>query len=237
MQDTLRALRGLQELDRDIYRVDQEVKRLPRERARRRAEIDQKIERRQAIEREIREERAKLKEIEDHTTLQRQRLRKLEHEAGLSRADAALLAAYQHEMRTLKRDIGDAEEEGLKRVEVIEQLEKACGDLQAGVDEEERVFEEFRIQLERELAEAQERLSQLVEERTKRLSGAIPPAVLSQYEKLLAAREGMAMAELEGRVCQGCYMEVPPNVYVRIARGQEIVECPNCTRILYLAPR
>jgi predicted nucleic acid-binding Zn-ribbon protein len=35
-------------------------------------------------------------------------------------------------------------------------------------------------------------------------------------------------------VCQGCYVSVPNNIYVRLARCTELVYCPSCGRILYL---
>ena len=49
-------------------------------------------------------------------------------------------------------------------------------------------------------------------------------------------RDGLAGVadELQNKVCQGCYISVPPNIYVRIARATEIVQCPSCDRILYL---
>ena len=62
----------------------------------------------------------------------------------------------------------------------------------------------------------------------------LPASLLAMYNKLVDAREGMALAELQNKVCQGCYISVPPNIYVRIARATEIVQCPSCDRILYL---
>ena len=67
------------------------------------------------------------------------------------------------------------------------------------------------------------------------MTGPVAPGVLAEYEKLLDAREGQAMAELEGRICLGCYVTVPSNVYVRLARAVDLVICPSCGRILYLA--
>jgi len=234
MQNTLQALRGLQELDQDIFRVSQEVARLPRELEQRRAIINARIAERQSLEQEVLAQKMKVKELEDMTTVQRQRQRKLEGEANASRADASMLAAYQHEIRKIKREVSEAEEEGLQYVEVADQLEARIADIQAAIDEEEKVFVELSANVEKELSEATEKLAGLTTERDKRMSDSIPPDVLTEYEKLLQAREGLAMAQLEDRVCQGCYMGVPANIYVRIARGREIVNCPNCNRILFL---
>ncbi len=84
------------------------------------------------------------------------------------------------------------------------------------------------------MAKAEEKRAGLAHERELRLGSGVAQAVLEQYEKLLDAREGQAMAMLESKVCQGCYVSVPNNIYVKLARGLELVLCPSCGRILYL---
>ncbi len=234
MQETLRALIGLQDLDADIFRVTEEIRRLPEERARRRAAVDAKIHERDEVDRRMHDMQTRIKEIEDHTTTQRQRQRKLEGEAAASRGDAALLAAYQHEIRTLRRDIGEAEEEGLALVERQDEDRARRDALQAELDELETTYAEYGANVERELANAERRKAELAEQRRNRLSDDLDRNVLALYDRLLAAREGAALALLDGSVCQGCYMSVPPNTFVRLSRGRELVQCPSCDRILYL---
>ena len=62
----------------------------------------------------------------------------------------------------------------------------------------------------------------------------LPKSDLQLYERLLQAREGVALAELEGKICQGCFMEVPSNLYVTVARGTKLAQCPSCDRIFYI---
>jgi len=233
MRDTLRLLRGLQELDEDLFHVKDELRRLPEERSRKRGKIDLEIDRRQDLQHRSAEFQTRIKEIEDMTTGQRQRLRKLENEVAKT-IDQALIVAYQHEMRGLKRDIGEAEEEGLALVESAEELDTEAERLRVGIETLEQEFAEYAANIETELAQAEKKRDGLDEERRTRLGGAVAVDVLDQYEKLLGAREGQAMAMLDGRVCQGCYVSVPNNIYVRLARAMELVSCPSCGRILYL---
>ena len=235
MQETLRALVGLQELDADIFRVREELRRLPEERQRRQGEVEAKRATVQELENQTRELQARIKEIEDLTTIQRQRVRKLEGEAAASRGDAALLVAFQHEIRSLKREIGEEEDEGLQLVERGEELKTELATAQAQLAELEQVFQEYGGNVEREMAQAAERLAGLEAERKKRLGSGVKADVLAVYDRLLQAREGVALALLDGRICQGGYMEVPPNIYVRLSRGVDLVQCPSCDRILYLA--
>lgn len=233
MLETMQALLGLQELDEDIFRVRQELKRLPEERARRRATIDLRLTRVAEIDQELLGHRMRVKEVEDITRQHRQRIRKLEGEMNEAR-DAALVAACQHEVRTLKREISDVEDEGLTYIERVEALEAERGGLKSEIDSEEVIFAEYSENLDKETAEAEAKLADLEKRRAKRMGSELSPDVLSEYEMLLEAREGIALAALEGRICQGCYMEVPANVKVRLSQAAALVQCPSCDRILYL---
>lgn len=234
LRETLRCLRGLQELDRDLYRIHDELRRLPAELERKRGKIDAEAVRLAELERQLMGVKVRVKEIDDLTTSQRQRVRKLENEANESRGDAALMAAFQHEIRTLKRDINEAEEEGLGLVETAERLTREKEELKNAVKELEREFAEYSGNVGREIEETKARAQSLEQERKRRQRDGVAPDVLGQYEKLLQSREGQAMAELDGRICQGCYVTVPNNIYVRLARSTELVLCPSCGRILYL---
>jgi predicted nucleic acid-binding Zn-ribbon protein len=235
MQAVLQALLDLQTVDRDLYKVQVELKRLPQERAARRAEIDKLVARLTDLRNQAKTARVKIKEYEDQATTLRQRSRKLENDAANSRADMALLAHFQHEIKNLKRDTSNAEELGLSLLEQVENIDKEASTLQARIDEEEKVFAEFASNVEREVAAAKGRESTLTTERKKRLTAnAIPPEAMSLYTRLIAARNGMPLAHLEGRTCQACFIEMPTNMVVRVSRGSELVQCPSCDRILHL---
>jgi predicted nucleic acid-binding Zn-ribbon protein len=96
------------------------------------------------------------------------------------------------------------------------------------------VHAEFVTNAEAEMRTAREKLERLEAEREKRLSSDVDKESLTLYERLLAAREGVALAELEGKICQGCFMEVPSNLYVKVARGTTLAQCPSCDRIFYI---
>jgi predicted nucleic acid-binding Zn-ribbon protein len=235
MRETIQLLRGIQDLDRELFQVRSEQKRLPEERERRRARLDAIKHEAAEIERASVQLRARIKEIEDMTTSQRQRMRKLEGEAAQARADTALIVAFQHEIRTLRRDIGQAEDEGVGLVEQNDALKAKQNELSAAIAAEEAEFAVYDANVKAELDQSRARAERLLAKRRAHLQDArVSPDVLLQYEKLLDAREGEALALLESKTCMGCYTSVPNNVYVRLARGTELVTCPSCARILYL---
>lgn len=235
MKAVLQALLDLQGVDRDLHQVQNELTRLPKERAQKRAEIEKLLTRLAELRAQSKQLRVRIKEYEDVATQGRQRARKLENDMSSARADMALQAHFQHEIKNVKRDIGQAEEQGIGLLEQVETIEKDCAALQAKIDGEEKVFAEFAANVEREIASAQARHDTLAAERKRRLAqSAVPPEAIATYTRLLAARDGMPLAQLDGRTCQACFIEIPTNLVVRVTRGVELVPCPSCDRILYI---
>ena len=233
MNPVLRSLLNLQEVDRDIFRVEAELERLPKELAERVDALDARRARLNEKRREVQELRTSIKEIEHTTTGLRQRLKKIEHESSSGTADASLIAVYQHESRNIKRNVSQAEDDGLKRVGRAEALEAEIGEMEAQLADEESTFEEFKANVEKETAEAQQKLDDLRAVRQTKSSEGIPAASLEIYKGLLKTRNGEALAELGDGLCQGCFVNLPKNIVVRLARGTELVQCPSCDRILY----
>ncbi len=62
---------------------------------------------------------------------------------------------------------------------------------------------------------------------------AIDAQLLDRYSRLRRQTGGIAVVRVMKRTCQGCRMNVPPQVYNLVIRNEEIITCPNCYRILY----
>jgi len=88
------------------------------------------------------------------------------------------------------------------------------------------------MNVEKEMGVAGGRQAELLKERESATSDGVSPEALELYRRLLATREGEAMAELLDGHCQACFVQIPRNLGVRLARGN-MVQCPSCTRILY----
>ena len=77
--------------------------------------------------------------------------------------------------------------------------------------------------------------------RRQNIASGLPPKVVDQFTRIADRFDGEALARVvrdEGEgtfMCDGCNMSVTQNTYVILAgRGDNLVACPNCTRILYL---
>lgn len=233
MNPVLKALLSLQEVDREIFKVEAELDRLPKELAAREDAMAAQQSALQDKHREVAELRASIKEIEHTTVGLRQRLKKLEHESTSGTADASLVAAYSHEMRNIKRNISQAEDAGIKRLSRAELLDTEIEEMSSRLGEEQAAFEGFKQNIAAETEAATRKLEELQAGRAERSSEGISPADLDVYKGLLRTRQGEALAELRDGLCEGCFVNLPKNIVVRLARGMELVQCPSCDRILY----
>src|SRR5262249_4345296 len=78
----------------------------------------------------------------------------------------------------------------------------------------------------------QQRLDLLISERGPRLD-ALGPVARSEYERLSKMRSGLALAEARDYSCLACRMKIRPQIFNDIRRGDSIITCESCSRILY----
>jgi len=131
---------------------------------------------------------------------------------------------------------------------IIRQAEREANELRGRLTEQGVIMEARQLDIERLTAEIEALEAELSEKKAawnddakdrhaerEALSAKIPEAMRRLYETISAKRGGRAVVPLRGEACQGCYMHVPPQTYVRLKRGdEEIIRCPHCERILYV---
>jgi predicted nucleic acid-binding Zn-ribbon protein len=233
MGNPVRALLSLQEVDKDLYRVNAELKRLPEDQARRLATLENVKEVLAERRTTLKGTQVKIKELEDVVTVQQQRIRKLDKEST-SNTDVTVIEACRYEIRGLKRQIEEAEREQFSMMESIERGKMEIEKIEGRLESELSTFEVFCQNVETEMSQARERQEELQGKRVERLGDSLDANTLDLYDRLLAARGGEALARLDGGVCQCCYMQVPPNIAVQLARSTKVIQCSSCDRIMYL---
>lgn len=68
------------------------------------------------------------------------------------------------------------------------------------------------------------------------LSRNIEQKVLAFYEKIRIWAGNTAVVPVKKQACYGCYMKLNDKTYAEVIKGDEIVNCPHCGRVLYLEP-
>ena len=235
MKAELAQLISLQNADTNIRQLQTEIESIPD----RRAEIEKEFDQR-AFEIRAMEER---RDIARH---ERTRLETeiFEQKQRAERADRNLMAAKKPEEYTAaireadaaRKQISAFETQVLEQMEISEQAEKELAERAPEVEklrgEMEASFKAFDQQ-----AKAQQKLLQQAHEDRDRLTRELPKATSALYKRISSRiRDGVAVAEARNGACTACYMALRPQIMSQVRKGDEVITCDNCNRILYYAP-
>lgn len=143
------------------------------------------------------------------------------------------LGNIQHELELLKAQRGGLEDELLEVLTAIEGLEADHQRAAKAVAGAESRWEAESASLRTEA----ERLAGLLtraDARREAQRATVPPRALHLYEDIRRRKGGIAVAHVQGSMCSGCRVTVPESVRRRAFQPDQLAQCPNCERILYV---
>lgn len=230
MKDTLRALVELQDLEdslRDLRVLREHLVKLTEENELTRHMFHQMLSEREAQLSEVRafceEKEAGIKEAEDNARRARGRLSSIQSQRELT--------ALNKELDTARRLNAQHSEELLK---LMEQLENATADYNqkttefAGLEAEMKQLEEDTVIKIKE-GEAD---STSQNDRQQELRALVDKPTLARFDRVLAGRDGRAVANVVDQTCTQCRLSISPQVFIRLMRMETLESCNNCRRIL-----
>jgi predicted nucleic acid-binding Zn-ribbon protein len=145
------------------------------------------------------------------------------------------LQALQREIEQIRQANGELEEEIIK---MLEELEAVKATVKGKDDELAKLKEQWEQKQELLSAEISGIDQKMTEACSRRqtIASQINGDLISRYELIFARRGGTAVVEVTGGICQGCYMNIPPQLWNEIIRSDKMIVCPSCQRILYHKP-
>jgi hypothetical protein len=231
MEQQLALLIRLQEIDLKLRRLSEQQKRFPEALAafdQRRVQNKEQLERtREALQAAQKNKRDRDQDLEAGA----QKVEKLKARASEIKTNKEYTAQLK-EIETAEKENKAIEDEILVLMERIDAAAAQIGAAETRVHEEDAALTVEQKEQEAAFAGVEQELKEVLAQRKEAAAG-VQPGVLAQYQKLLASKAGMALAEARGEACSGCYMSIPPQVFVNVKRNEAVITCPNCGRILY----
>jgi hypothetical protein len=140
--------------------------------------------------------------------------------------------AHLKEIESGEKEQRGVEDEVLFLMEAVDTTQKELKRDDGKVKIEEEKIEAFKKKLEENVAEIEKDLDELKLQREQLVKG-IEGELYHLYVQLLETKRGLAVVETRDEVCQGCSMNIPPQLFVEIKKNEKIIQCPQCNRILY----
>ena len=140
--------------------------------------------------------------------------------------------ALMLEIDHLKEDMDRSETTELEFLEEKDQLAEQVKSQEKSLESLSKDLSSKRVRLEQALAASSSEKKDFEsrrEETTKNLSA----SVLARYNRILSAKNGLAVVSLEGRSCGGCGAALPPQLVAEVKTLMTIQNCSICTRFLF----
>lgn len=231
MKKNIRNLVALQAIDIQIQKLDKKIAEGDAMLGDQQAIIDEKKENITALEEKIVAAESRNRSLEAETEDENLRIK--------DRQTKLMNVQTNREYQSLLREIEDAkkannsrEEEIVLLMEQIEAHQNTIAEEQAKCKEGEKELAETEAEMSQQTQEFDTEKTKILEKRETKAKN-ISQALLKKYDRLRENRKGVAVAGATSAVCQGCFMNIPPQLFNELLREQELLSCPTCNRMLY----
>ncbi len=140
--------------------------------------------------------------------------------------------AMMREMDNLEKLNRLREEERLALAEELQRQNESLAEIDTELNTIKAQLDEKRSNLEARIAEHRKRLDSLHSQR-KASGKSVPPPVLGRYEFIRSRLSAPVIVKVVAGICDGCHISIPPQSFNELQKGQQILSCPNCQRLIY----
>ncbi|PIE68439.1 MAG: hypothetical protein CSA21_07445 [Deltaproteobacteria bacterium] len=229
--DQIRQLVILQNIDSQIIDIDNRL-----------AEVPKKLESLEKVLAQKNEQRAQLKERVDILNNQKNKLETdIEEDATrIKKSKNKLMMventkeyhAMMREMDSLEKMNRMREEEKITLLENLSEQEDQLNELSEEIKGQESDFEERRTSMEVELTKMKNKRKKLEKEKAAACE-LIPDPIFKRYDYIRTRLESPVVVSVTEGVCNGCHISIPPQHFIELQKGEQILGCPNCHRLIY----
>ncbi|ELK0802687.1 zinc ribbon domain-containing protein [Campylobacter coli] len=131
-----------------------------------------------------------------------------------------------------KEQLDAANDEIVHLDKILENKELFKKELLEERAKEEQNLDEIRVSISSQMDGLEKERMNVYTKKTK-LVAEMNQKVLSFYEKIRKWAKNTAVVPVKKQACYGCFMKIYDKTYLSVIKGEEIITCPHCGRILY----
>jgi len=234
MGSDLTMVTQLQDLDNRIRELDREVSALPKHIARIEKTLESHIRRLEADRAALSANQRERKGLESDIQVQQQKVSKLRDQMLQAKTNEQY-AAFKKEIDYCEAEIRKFEDRILDRMAESEPLEHNVKKAETALTQEKKQVEAEKNTTRERTAQDQAQLEDLRKRRAEAVA-AVNPGVYVSYERLRKTRNGTAVAEAVDGRCNACHMALRLQFFQDLRRGDSVMFCESCGRILFYNP-
>ncbi len=121
-------------------------------------------------------------------------------------------------------------------LEYLEQIEIAEKDLNKRKQNHSKIVDDTTLEkdsIKQETEQCKQKLAQLESDRNA-VTDTLDSQILDIFYRVKAKQpDAVAIAEVKNSVCQGCNLNIPPQMFIELQHRNSLKNCPSCERIIY----
>jgi len=228
----IESLLILQDSDQRIFALDEDLKRIPRDKEHAKNRLDNDLATVANAKRAVQDNEVAIKNIEldigtRKTTLDRLKVQQYETKKNDE------FTALENEIKRYNEEVDQLETNELELMEKADNLRVELQKAQDALALTQSMVDEEISQLEQRSIEVAKQYEETTAKRSKQVEG-IDEDLISLYSRLMSSKGGDAIVSADNSQCHGCHMKVVPSTMIKLQAQKEITQCENCGRILYL---
>jgi predicted nucleic acid-binding Zn-ribbon protein len=233
LQDLALALR-LQALDRKIANLQNEIATLPKHIAEIEKRLESHARRLEAGKAALAANQRDRKKLEGDVQVHQQKVSKLKDQMLEAKTNEQY-RAFQHEIEYAEGEVRKAEDKILDLMEQSEPLEKNLKTAEMELKKEQQHVEAEKNRARERTAADQKALAETTAER-KSAVGEMDPKIYAHYERIRKKTKGTVVADATDGRCDACQIALRPQFFQDLRRGDQVMFCESCGRMLTYNP-
>ncbi len=231
VMENIKTLVKLQEAEQEIIRLNSVLADFKKEKKKIGAELSE-------FEVELNIDKDKLEEIKSLCSESEKEIQLLLDRIKKSNENLRLVKTNK-EYQALKREIDDNTKRKITLEDELFEYTEQKEEYEKKIDELENDFNQLseKINSEKKDIDNQSKgdlaLLEKYQSKIKKIGDNLDPVIFEQFKIIAKMNNGEAVAQGKNEVCMGCFMNIPPQLFIEVQRGDKLIKCPQCSRFLF----
>ena len=231
MNFQLSLLVQLQQLDLKLHDLEKQRQQIPERLHAAQSPVDEAKKRAESLKTMLETVAAERRSGEDDLSAHESHVQKMRGRLNELKTNKEYQAhLFELELANKKKDgleerVLLAMERGEEKRKELDEVEKRLQELTQTLEQEKGELEALSAKLADEVVR--------IEQEKQGLIASLEKRVYHRYSILKSSMELVVVATVQSETCQGCQLQIPPQLVASVKRADDLLTCPYCHRILY----
>ncbi len=231
IKKTLEDLKDLQEIFNKKFKLEEQLAELPKEITNKEEVVVRLKEDFLSIneqfnlqKEEVNRKRDELSDLQSYRSKLEKEIAHVNHQRDYEKIDKSIKENQENEQLVLR--------ECASQEKKLENLREELSSAESLLREQENDLNTTKTSSEQKINEFEQQISELKKQESV-VATELDENLVFKFERIIRSKPGNGVVPIRKNVCYGCYMQLTQQFVNKVYRGDEILTCPHCSKIVY----